>query len=107
MNNHSNVDDEADTIVTDHEASGQGAAAVEEGASHDLISTSSREVGSGPQDAEPDTVEAAEELDDLPRKPSRKRPKPGERRLQILQTLAEMLETLRATASPRPPWPAS
>ena len=92
MNNHSNVD-ETDTIVTDLEASGRGAAAVEEGEGHEPVSTSSREAGSAAQEAETDTAEAAEEPDDLPRKSTRKRPKPGERRLQILQTLAEMLET--------------
>ena len=36
--------------------------------------------------------EKLEDIEDLPRRPIRKRPKPGERRLQILQTLAEMLE---------------
>ena len=37
--------------------------------------------------------DALDDLDDIPRKATRKRSKPGERRLQILQTLAEMLET--------------
>ena len=36
---------------------------------------------------------------------ARKRPKPGERRMQILQTLAEMLEQPGPSASPRRRWP--
>lgn len=45
------------------------------------------------QDAEvPSDPEYLEEVEEPKRQPVRKRPKPGERRLQILQTLAEMLE---------------
>ena len=40
--------------------------------------------------SEPDEFRDAEVTDDQP--PARKRPRPGERRLQILQTLANMLE---------------
>lgn len=48
--------------------------------------------GEEPVVREPVTAMPAEE-ETVPEKPVRRRPKPGERRLQILQTLAEMLET--------------
>nr|WP_246253974.1 nucleoid occlusion factor SlmA [Comamonas jiangduensis] len=50
-----------------------------------------------------ETVVANATLEEQPR--TRKRPKPGERREQILQALAAMLESPAATASPRPHWP--
>jgi TetR/AcrR family transcriptional regulator len=42
--------------------------------------------------SEPPPVVAAQDAAALPDAPTRKRPKPGERRIQILQTLASMLE---------------
>jgi TetR/AcrR family transcriptional regulator len=93
--------DEGDTTVTEREAvrlASGGVGANEGGASLDPEADSqgaeahqpavaSSEAPVGPEESFDDAAE------DAPRKPTRKRPKPGERRLQILQTLAEMLET--------------
>ena len=49
----------------------------------DVLDVPEEETPVGTEDAEPDAPVAA---------PARKRPKPGERRVQILQTLASMLE---------------
>ncbi|HEY9026117.1 MAG TPA: nucleoid occlusion factor SlmA, partial [Burkholderiaceae bacterium] len=46
-----------------------------------------QQAGDGPEDDAPEAGPAREAA-----APARKRPKPGERRVQILQTLASMLE---------------
>jgi TetR/AcrR family transcriptional regulator len=91
MNNDSN-DHEADTILTEQVAT-RPATAYGSG-QEPQQQAPSREVASGQPEprAEPAEPETVEDIDELPRKATRKRPKPGERRLQILQTLAEMLE---------------
>ena len=94
MNDQSDID-EGDAAVTERQASRL--------ASGETGERPTADVAQPPVDqdlnaaAVPDPDGAAEELadEDSPRKPIRKRPKPGERRLQILQTLAEMLETPR------------
>ena len=81
----------ASAAVTDQVATRQDAVA---GADSKASSPQARAEPPGtnrPALAAPVT-EDIEETEDLPRRPTRKRPKPGERRLQILQTLAEMLE---------------
>ena len=45
-----------------------------------------------PEDSEAEAPDAATAPQSAPASPGRKRPKPGERRVQILQTLAQMLE---------------
>ncbi len=45
-----------------------------------------------PEEAVPDAPEESDSEPGTPAAPTRKRPKPGERRVQILQTLAAMLE---------------
>jgi TetR/AcrR family transcriptional regulator len=49
-------------------------------------------------------IEPADSVDAEEAPAARKRPKPGERRVQILQALAAMLEQPGADASPRPHW---
>ena len=100
MNNQSNLN-EAESTVTEQAATPPASAygaAQEPGASRDDSGLRTRQetIVAGavaPQDHSHDRqVDDLDDLDDIPRKPTRKRPKPGERRLQILQTLAEMLE---------------
>lgn len=61
------------------------------------LSDPSRQPEASDAGSEPPAVSAAAVVPDVPAKPvkTRKRPKPGERRLQILQALAEMLEQPR------------
>lgn len=61
------------------------------------LSDPSRQPEASDAGSEPPAVSAAAVVPDVPARPAktRKRPKPGERRLQILQALAEMLEQPR------------
>lgn len=91
MNNQVNAVEE-DISVTEQEAIGSVAASasVEGGEGHEPNNISPAR----PEPSGEDGV-ADSDLDLETRRPTRKRPKPGERRLQILQTLAEMLEAPR------------
>jgi TetR/AcrR family transcriptional regulator len=91
MNNNEPNGYEADSTVTERKAAGPVAASamVDVPAGDHLPAT-----GDAARDEQAGQDEHEEDLEaDAPRRPTRKRPKPGERRLQILQTLAEMLET--------------
>ena len=99
MNDQADID-EGDTTVSESQAGRLASSDTDEGGTApDVQRPAGREANiagadaSGGAAAADEAMEAADE--DLLSRPARKRPKPGERRLQILQTLAEMLEAPR------------
>jgi TetR/AcrR family transcriptional regulator len=94
-NNHFNIDEPGST-VTERDAAGhvEVSAAGDEIQGHEPSAGAPAVVTRGEQVGHHEPEDDREDLEEeAPRRPTRKRPKPGERRLQILQTLAEMLET--------------